>query len=239
MLKASDPRPLLPGGPRGGLFPRRGTAGTQWPGARGPDCSGSNLFTISLDARGQWFRYHHLFQDLLRRLLTEERRRGGDRGASLPGQRVVRVAGPHRGVDRALPGGRGCRGRPSSSSGTDTTSSMRTGGTSSTSGWPAYRQRSSCGARASCSPRRGRPFFELRLERIPSLLEQVEPLVDEATTEPGLSGRAALLPGLPLLLGGGGRECPAVLRAGAGTDPRGATADSVERPTSTSAWLAA
>ncbi len=26
----------------------------------------SNLFTISLDVQGEWFRYHHLFQDLLR-----------------------------------------------------------------------------------------------------------------------------------------------------------------------------
>ena len=31
----------------------------------------SNLFAIPLDARGKWFRYHHLFQDLLRRQLQQ------------------------------------------------------------------------------------------------------------------------------------------------------------------------
>ena len=31
----------------------------------------SNLFAIPLDAQGKWFRYHHLFQDLLRRQLQQ------------------------------------------------------------------------------------------------------------------------------------------------------------------------
>ena len=31
----------------------------------------NNLFTISLDARGEWFRYHQLFQELLQRQLRE------------------------------------------------------------------------------------------------------------------------------------------------------------------------
>ena len=31
----------------------------------------NNLFTIALDASGEWFRYHHLFQDLLQRQLRE------------------------------------------------------------------------------------------------------------------------------------------------------------------------
>ena len=33
----------------------------------------SNLFTIALDARRKWFRYHHLFQDLLRNELQRDR----------------------------------------------------------------------------------------------------------------------------------------------------------------------
>ena len=32
----------------------------------------SNLFTISLDGQGKWFRFHHLFQDLLQRQLENE-----------------------------------------------------------------------------------------------------------------------------------------------------------------------
>jgi len=40
-----------------------------------------NLFTISLDERHQWFRYHHLFQELLVRELG--RRRGPDHAAGL------------------------------------------------------------------------------------------------------------------------------------------------------------
>jgi LuxR family maltose regulon positive regulatory protein len=31
----------------------------------------SNLFLVPLDAHGEWYRYHHLFQDLLRRQLLE------------------------------------------------------------------------------------------------------------------------------------------------------------------------
>ena len=41
----------------------------------------SNLFTVSLDARREWFRYHHLFQELL--VSELERRRGPDHVAAL------------------------------------------------------------------------------------------------------------------------------------------------------------
>jgi LuxR family maltose regulon positive regulatory protein len=41
----------------------------------------SNLFTISLDARREWFRYHHLFRELL--VAELERRRGPDHLAAL------------------------------------------------------------------------------------------------------------------------------------------------------------
>ena len=34
------------------------------------DLETANLFSIRLDAQGEWFRYHHLFQQLLRRLLS-------------------------------------------------------------------------------------------------------------------------------------------------------------------------
>ena len=37
----------------------------------------SNLFLVALDGRGQWFRYHHLFRDLLRAELVR-----GERGAA-------------------------------------------------------------------------------------------------------------------------------------------------------------
>jgi LuxR family maltose regulon positive regulatory protein len=41
----------------------------------------SNLFTVSLDARREWFRYHHLFQELL--LGELERQRGPEQVAAL------------------------------------------------------------------------------------------------------------------------------------------------------------
>ena len=41
----------------------------------------SNLFTIALDARREWFRYHHLFQELLRKEL--QRVRGSDHVSAL------------------------------------------------------------------------------------------------------------------------------------------------------------
>ena len=34
----------------------------------------SNLFTISLDVQGEWFRFHHLFQEILNRQLEQERK---------------------------------------------------------------------------------------------------------------------------------------------------------------------
>ena len=35
--------------------------------------SGENLFMMPLDSRGDWYRYHHLFQDLLVRQHERER----------------------------------------------------------------------------------------------------------------------------------------------------------------------
>ena len=34
----------------------------------------SNLFTISLDVQGEWFRFHHLFQEILNKQLEQERK---------------------------------------------------------------------------------------------------------------------------------------------------------------------
>ena len=31
-----------------------------------------NLFVVSLDEQREWFRYHHLFRDVLRRLLSAD-----------------------------------------------------------------------------------------------------------------------------------------------------------------------
>lgn len=51
---------------------RRLTAVTPSPTARGETAAviqnlrDGNLFTIALDDQGEWFRYHHLFRDLLR-----------------------------------------------------------------------------------------------------------------------------------------------------------------------------
>ena len=50
----------------------------------------SNLFLIPLDARRDWFRYHHLFQDLLRAELGRELDAHGDPRASPPRGRLVR-----------------------------------------------------------------------------------------------------------------------------------------------------
>src|SRR6266480_3300647 len=40
---------------------------TEAPGSRATlaDLAGSNLLLVPLDRRGQWYRYHHLFRDML------------------------------------------------------------------------------------------------------------------------------------------------------------------------------
>jgi LuxR family transcriptional regulator, maltose regulon positive regulatory protein len=48
----------------------------------------SNLFLVALDGRGEWYRYHHLFRDLLRQELAPERPEPRRR-ASSPGVRVA------------------------------------------------------------------------------------------------------------------------------------------------------
>jgi len=42
-----------------------------------------NLFLVPLDDRRRWYRYHHLFADVLRARLLDERPRHGSLGASI------------------------------------------------------------------------------------------------------------------------------------------------------------
>ena len=62
-----------------------------------------NLLVVPLDRRREWYRYHHLFRDLL---LTELRRREPDAGGSAPpaGRGVVRGQRPARVGHRPRPG---------------------------------------------------------------------------------------------------------------------------------------
>ncbi len=147
-----------------------------------------SLFTISLDARGEWYRYHHLFRDLLRGLLRESASAeeiaalhsrasewfesrgliGESIGHALAAGDVVRAAElveRHRHAE--LDADR----------------------------WYVV---DTWLARLPAEIKAQRPglllaeawanFFQLRLDRMASLLEQVEPLLDEEKTEPGLSG---------------------------------------------------
>ena len=56
----------------------------------------SNMFLVALDARGQWYRYHHLFGELLRLELGQR----GRAGAPPPRSRLVPSAWTCRGGDR-------------------------------------------------------------------------------------------------------------------------------------------
>ena len=51
------------------------------------------MFTVALDKRGEWYRYHHLFRELLRDQLARAGQRRRDRDAAHPGQRLVRPSG--------------------------------------------------------------------------------------------------------------------------------------------------
>ena len=72
------------------------------------DLAGSNLLLVPLDRRGEWYRYHHLFRDML---LAELERRGAwpDAGAAAPRGRLVPGQRPARGGAGVLDGGRGRR----------------------------------------------------------------------------------------------------------------------------------
>ena len=62
----------------------------------------SNLFLVSLDGHGEWFRYHNLFRELVHAELV-----AGDRSATRPQpprRRVVRRAWPDRGRARVRVG---------------------------------------------------------------------------------------------------------------------------------------
>ena len=67
----------------------------QWNAAACVDWSRrANLFVVSLDDRGEWYRYHHLFRALLQqRLAAEVGADGGERAPS-PGGSLVRTTRP-------------------------------------------------------------------------------------------------------------------------------------------------
>ena len=50
----------------------------------------ANLFIVPLDEERRWYRYHHLFADLLRQRLRQTAT-GLGANAAPPGQRVVRA----------------------------------------------------------------------------------------------------------------------------------------------------
>ena len=76
------------------------------------DLAGSNLLLVPLDRRGEWYRYHHLFRDML---LAELHRRepGLMPGPAAPRRRLVLAERLARGSAGVLHGSRGRRrGRP-------------------------------------------------------------------------------------------------------------------------------
>ena len=64
-----------------------------------------NLFLVPLDDQRRWYRYHHLFADMLQARLLDERPGRGSRAAP-PGQRVARAGRRHHGGHRARAGSR-------------------------------------------------------------------------------------------------------------------------------------
>ena len=61
-------------------------------------CRGSNLFLVALDTRRAWYRYHHLFRDLLRHELIRDGR--GLTGAAPPRRRLALGGGTDQRGDR-------------------------------------------------------------------------------------------------------------------------------------------
>jgi LuxR family maltose regulon positive regulatory protein len=149
---------------------------------------GHHLFTISLDARGEWYRYHHLFRDLLRGLLRESA--GAEEIAALHSRASEWFES--RGligesIGYALAAGDVVRAAE--------LVERHRHAELDADRWYVV---GSWLARLPAEIKEQRPglllarawanFFQLRLDRMASLLEQVEPLLDEETTEPGLSG---------------------------------------------------
>ena len=64
-----------------------------------------NLFLVPLDDQRRWYRYHHLFADMLQARLLDERP-GEVARAAPPGQRVARAGRRHHGGHRARAGSR-------------------------------------------------------------------------------------------------------------------------------------
>ena len=60
------------------------------------DLERDNLFLVPLDSQRSWYRYHHLFADVLHARLLDRGPRPGP-AAAPAGQRLVRRAGPRRG----------------------------------------------------------------------------------------------------------------------------------------------
>ena len=53
----------------------------------------ANMFTLGLDSHNKWYRYHHLFRELLREPTHASGGCRRDRQAACPGQRLVRPSG--------------------------------------------------------------------------------------------------------------------------------------------------
>ena len=147
-----------------------------------------SLFTISLDARGEWYRYHHLFRDLLRGLLRESA--GAEEIAALHSRASEWFES--RGligesIGYALAAGDVVRAAE--------LVERHRHAELDADRWYVV---DSWLTRLPAEIKEQRPglllarawtnFFQLRLDRMASLLEQVEPLLDEEKTEPGLSG---------------------------------------------------
>ncbi len=148
----------------------------------------SNLFTISLDARSQWFRFHHLFQDLLKKQL---RRHAGAQeiatlhsraGAWFESEGLITES-----VEHFLAAG-------DVEHAADIVERYRYDEFDADRWYVVEKWL----AKLPAEVKLRRPglllaeawaaFFRMRLERIPSILEQVEPFVRDPTTDPVLLG---------------------------------------------------
>ena len=112
----------------------------------------ANLFLVPLDDRRQWYRYHHLFADVLRAHLAEERAGRGRRSCTAGRAPGSRSTATPRGRRARAAGGRRRPGRRADGAGDAGDAPGAPGGRARALGAVAARRRSCGPGRCSASP---------------------------------------------------------------------------------------
>jgi LuxR family maltose regulon positive regulatory protein len=165
-----------------------------------------NLFTTSLDARGEWFRFHHLFQDLLKKRLQQNASEQeiatlhSRAGAWFESQGLITES-----IEHALAAGDVERAA-------ETVERYRHAEMDQDRWYVVEKWL----AKLPDEVKSQKPglmlaeawasFFRLRLERMASILEQVEALLGDQTTEPALLGELNYIRGYLSYWGGEGEK---------------------------------